>query len=639
MPNRVWALVEAEDGGLFRSDDSGETWQKLTGESNLWWRAPYYIHVFAHPKDPETCYVLSVELWKSTDGGRTFESQPMPHGDNHDLYIDPNNPDRMIEGSDGGAVVSLNGGITWSTLYNQPTASFFHLTTDNQDPYRVYATQMDNTAMSVPSSTNDEAILWKDCHIAGPAESGHIAVHPDNPNIVFAGAIGSSPGGGGNLTMYDHSTGQTRMITAWPENMGMVPGKDNPYRFQFHFPTFLSPHDPSVLYIAAHVVFRSTDEGHSWTIISPDLTTNDVSKMSKLHGGPITVQVVNPFNMGSIMTLDESPLQEGLLWAGSDDGLVHVTRDGGGNWENVTPPDLPSWSIISVIDPSHHDPATAFLSATRHKMDDTKPYLFKTHDYGQTWSRITDGIPQDDFTRVIREDPEKEGLLYAGTETGIYVSFDDGDSWKPLQLNLPHVPIHDLVVKNDDLVIATHGRAIWILDDLTPLRRLKDGIPPASDFLFSPRPARRIALPQSFPDRPGKGKNYRMVGGEIVPFYERQSPNGHLLHTYLTARRQSPQGRVRCVRPERRTRRRGQDYVPRPQWTSHQAILKPWRTGAEGSRATWDESIHLGYALSRRGRANHHEGPHRTSGRLQGPTRPSETPSTAKPSKSSKTPG
>ena len=542
MPERVWALIEAEDGGLYRSDDSGETWQKLTGQSNLWWRGTYYIHVFAHPTEADTCYVLSVELWKSTDGGRTFESQPMPHGDNHDLWIDPDNPDRMIEGSDGGAVVSLNGGRTWSTLYNQPTASFFHLTTDNRDPYHVYATQMDNTAMCVPSSTNDYAILWRHCRIAGPAESGHIAVHPDNPNVVFAGAIGSSPGGGGNLTMYDHSTGQTRMITAWPENMGMVPGKDNPYRFQFHFPTFLSPHNPDVLYIAAHVVFRSTDEGHSWTIVSPDLTTNDVSVMSELHGGPISIQVVNPFNMGSIMTLDESRLVEGLLWAGSDDGVVHVTRDGGENWENVTPPDLPSWSIVITIDPSPHDPATAYLAATRHKMNDTSPYLFRTHDYGKTWTKITDGIREDDFTRVIREDPARKGLLYSGTETGVYVSFDDGDGWQPLQMNLPHVPIHDMTVKNDDLVIATHGRAIWILDDLTPLHQIKDGVAPDADFLFAPRPARRIALPQSFPYRPGAGKNYRMVGGEITPFYENEDATGQLRHTYLAAGANPPRG-------------------------------------------------------------------------------------------------
>ena len=542
MPERVWALIEAEDGGLYRSDDSGKTWQKLTGQADLWWRGTYYIHVFAHPKDPETCYILSVELWKSTDGGFTFESQPMPHGDHHDLWIDHNNPDRMIEGSDGGAIVSQNGGKSWSTLYNQPTASFFHLTTDNQDPYRVYATQMDNTAMSVPSSTNDQAILWSHCHIAGPAESGHIAVHPENPNIVFAGAIGSSPGGGGNLTMYDHSTGQTRMITAWPENMGMVPGKDNPYRFQFHFPTFLSPHDPSVLYIAAHVVFRSTDEGHSWDIISPDLTTNDVSVMSELHGGPISIQVVNPFNMGSIMTLAESTLVEGLLWAGSDDGLVHITKDGGENWENVTPSDLPSWSIVITIDPSPHDPATAYLAATRHKMDDTRPYLFKTCNYGKTWTRIVDGIPEDDFTRVIREDPARKGLLYAGTETSVYVSFDDGDSWQRLSLNLPAVPVHDMLIKNDDIVIATHGRAIWILDDLTPLQQIKDGIAPDSDFLFAPRPARRIALPQSFPYQPGQGKNYRMVSGEIAPFYESVSSTGHLQHTYVAAGANPPRG-------------------------------------------------------------------------------------------------
>ena len=542
MPNRIWALIEAEDGGLYRSDDAGETWQKLTGQSNLWWRAPYYIHVFAHPQNPDVCYVLSVELWKSTNGGRTFESQPMPHGDNHDLWIDPNNPDRMIEGSDGGAVVTLNGGTSWSTLYNQPTASFFHLTTDTQHPYRVYATQMDNTAIGVPSSTNEEAILWKDCHIAGPAESGHITVHPDNPNIVFAGAMGSSPGGGGNLTMYDHSTGQTRMITVWPENLGMVPGKDNKYRFQFHFPTFLSPHDPDVLYVAANVVFRSTDEGTNWTVISSDLTTNDISKMSQVPAGPITNQSVTPFNMGSILALAESPLRQGLLWAGSDDGLVHISKDNGGSWSNVTPQDLKPWALISAIDPSPHHPGTAYLSATRYKQDDTKPYLYKTHDYGQTWTRITHGIPQDDFTRVIREDPAKEGLLYAGTETGVYVSFDDGSNWQPLNLNLPRVPVHDLVVKDDDLVIATHGRALWILDDLTPLHRLKDGIPPDSGFLFRPRPTHRIALPLSFPYHPGRGKNYRTVSGEIVPFYENQSSTGEMLYTYLNAGTNPPRG-------------------------------------------------------------------------------------------------
>ena len=246
--------------------------------------------------------------------------------------------------------------------------------------------------------------------------------------------------------------------------------------------------------------------------------------------------------MGSILALDESPLQEGLLWAGSDDGLVHITKDGGENWENVTPADLPSWAIITVIDPSPHNPGTAYLSATRHKMDDTKPYLFKTHDYGETWTKITESIPPNDFTRVIREDPARKGLLYTGTETGVYVSFNDGGNWQALSLNLPAVPVHDLVLKDDDLVIATHGRALWILDDLTPLHQLKDGIPASSDFLFSPRPTRRIALPQSFPYHPGQGKNYRMVGGEIVPFYERQSPNGNVRHTYLTAGANPPKG-------------------------------------------------------------------------------------------------
>lgn len=535
-PNRVWALVEAEDGGLFRSDDSGATWNKLTGQQNLWWRAPYYIHVFAHPQDPDICYVLSVEFWKSTDGGYTFNSQPMPHGDHHDLWVDHRNPDRMIEGSDGGATVTLNGGLSWSSLYNQPTASFFHITTDEQYPYRVYGTQMDNTAISVPSRTTEKAILWKDCYTVGPAESGHIAVHPNNPDLVYAGAIGSSPGGGGgNLIMYDRTTNQTRMITVWPESQGMVAGKDHKYRFQFHFPTFISPHDPSVLYVAGNVVFRSNDGGGSWTPISPDLTTNDLSKISEIPGGPITTQVINPFNVGSILSLSESLLEKGLLWAGSDDGLVHMSRDNGNTWENVTPKTLPNWALITNIDPSPHDSSTAYLSATCYKQDNNKPYLFRTDNYGKDWVEITYGIPSFDFTRVIREDPNRQGLLYAGSETSVYVSFNNGADWDSLQLNLPHTPIHDLLIHNKDIIIATHGRAIWIMDDVSVLHQIYDGIPCTSNFMYEPSPAMYISPPLNFPYKVGPGKNYCMVGGEITAFNRLKDENGEIVERYLCA--------------------------------------------------------------------------------------------------------
>ena len=543
-PDRVWALIEAEDGGLFRSDNGGESWDKLTGQTNLWWRAWYYIHLFAHPTDPETCYVLSVEFFKSSDGGRSFVSLPMPHGDNHDLWIDPRNPDRMIEGNDGGATVSLNAGGTWSSIYNQPTSAFFHLTTDEQFPYRVYGTQMDNTAISVPSMTNDHAIPWSTCYPVGSSESGHIAVRPDDPNIVYAGAIGSSPGGGGNLLRYDHHTGQTRIITVWPEDQGITAGKDMKYRFQFHFPTLLSPHDPNTLLVAANIVFKSRDEGTSWEAISPDLTRNDISKMSEPAGGPIATQVVVPFNMGSIVALAESKIREGLLWAGSDDGLVNVTRDGGNTWTDVTPKDLPDWTMVHTIEPSPHDEAVAYFAATRWKLDDTKPYLYKTADYGETWSLITNGIPSHEFTRVIREDPARQGLLYAGTELGIHVSFDDGNNWQSLQLNLPVCPVHDFVIKNNDLVVATHGRAFWILDDLTPLHQIDTNTANSSVHLFKPRVSYRIAPALGFSFPVGPGRNYQFVRGWAAAFFNTRNSNGDTQRRFIDAGENPPSGVV-----------------------------------------------------------------------------------------------
>ncbi len=539
--DRVWALVESTEGGLFRSEDGGTNWERVSDDRNLQQRPWYYSHVFADPQDPETVYVLNLKMWKSTDGGRTFDHVTTPHGDNHDLWIDPRNTQRMIEGNDGGACVSFNGGGTWSTIYNQPTSQFYHLTTDNQFPYRLYATQQDNTAISVPSRSPKGAILWRDCYPVGSSESGHIAVRPDNPNVVYSGAIGSSPGGGDSLLRYDHSTEQARIISVWPEYISGAGVKDHKYRFQWTYPIVISPHDPTVLCVAANVVFRSTDEGSSWDAISPDLTRNDVSKMEP-SGGPITLDTTYVEHYGTIFALAESPHERGVFWAGSDDGLVHVSRDGGETWDEVTPRDLPDWTRIDVIEVSPHDPASAYLSATRYKLDDPRPFLYKTNDYGATWVKITDGLPEDDFTRVIREDPARRGLLYLGTESGAYVSMDDGASWRSLQRNLPAVPVTDLAVKGNELAAATNGRSFWILDDLTVLRQLADEPGGATVRLFKPADTYRIAPAMGVGREPGPGKNYNLGMGAPATFYESKTSGGETVRTMLDAGTNPPAG-------------------------------------------------------------------------------------------------
>jgi photosystem II stability/assembly factor-like uncharacterized protein len=533
-PGRVWAIIEAKEGGLFRSDDGGATWERICDDPKLRQRPWYYCHVFADPQDPETVYVLNLDCWKSTDGGRTFTEIVTPHGDNHDLWIDPRNPRRMIEGNDGGACVSFNGGDIWSSIYNQPTAQFYHVATDNRFPYRVYGTQQDNSAISTPSRTYKGAIGWNDCYIVGSSESGYIVVDPNDPNVIFSGAIGSSPGGGGSLLRYDHSTGQTRIVTVWPEIYGGYGAKDLKYRFQWTYPILFSPHDPSVLYTAGNLAFRSTDQGTSWEAISPDLTRNDVTKMEP-SGGPITKDTTGAEHYCTIFAFVESPHERGVFWAGSDDGLLHISRDGGQSWANVTPSELPEWALISMIEHSPHDPATVYVAATRYKLDDLKPYLYKTNDYGQTWQMIVNGIPAHDFTRVIREDPARRGLLYAGTESGIYISFDDGANWQSLQLNLPAVPIYDLVVKDNDLIAATHGRAFWILDNLALLHQLGDqaALPPVQ--LFAPPPTHRIALPLSSEWYATPGKQYHVASGVPATSFAIQKPTGELVRTFLDA--------------------------------------------------------------------------------------------------------
>ena len=474
---RVWALVESDAApGLYRSDDFGETWTLASDRQDLRYRPWYYMHVFADPQDEDTVYVNNLRMWKSTDTGAHFTKVPTPHGDNHDLWIDPGDNRRMIQGNDGGANVSFNAGASWSTVYNQLTAQLYTVDTDGRAPhYFVYGTQQDNSSIGVPSGTGDGAIAWEDCRIAGTGESGYVAVDPKDPDVVYVGAIGSSPGGAGALQRYDHRTGQVRLVNVWPEHHGgMGPGELR-YRFGWTFPIRFSPHDPTVLYAGGNRVFRSTDEGQSWEAISPDLTRAAPDKLGP-SGGPITRDTSGAEHYCTLYAFAESPHEPGVLWAGSDDGLVHLSRDGGQIWRNVTPPDLPEWAFIRTVEPSPHEPGTLYLAATRYKLDDNAPYLYKTADYGESWRPITGSrgnlsIPSDDFVRVIRADPGCRGVLYAGTETGLYVSLDDGTTWRRWRSNFPVTPVYDLAVEGTDLVIATHGRSFWIVDDLTPLHR------------------------------------------------------------------------------------------------------------------------------------------------------------------------
>lgn len=539
--NRVWALVEAEDGSLLRSDDGGSTWERTSSDGELRKRAWYYMHLFADPTDADTVWVLNLQCWKSIDAGRTFSAVPTPHGDNHDLWIDPTDSRRMIEGNDGGACVSVNGGSSWSTLYNQPTAQMYHVTTDTRRPYRVYGSQQDNSAISLPSMSTRGAITQQDWYEPGGGESGYIAVDEENPNIVYGGAIGSGEFNG-RLLRYDHATGQERDITVWPDDQGMGDGADTlRCRFQWTFPIFLSRHDRRALYVAANIVLRSRDEGTSWEEASPDLSRNDPSTLG-VSGGPITKDNTGAEVYGTVFSLAESWRDHGVLWAGSDDGVVHLTRDGGSTWTNVTPSDLPEWSLITSIEPSPSNSAGAYLCATRYKHDDVRPYLYKTADFGETWVAMTDGIPEEEFTRVVRTDPSCPGLLFAGTETGLYVSFDDGELWERFQSSLPVAPVYDLVVKDDEIIVATHGRSFWVLDDISPLRRLVAGDIAGEVHLFAPRAAQRIKVYEGWGYKPSEAVNYRHVGTVVAAYRSAKRPDGTFEEHWLDAGKNPPVG-------------------------------------------------------------------------------------------------
>ena len=488
---RIWALVEnREGGGLYRSDDYGDNWQAVNRESGPRSRPWYYSHVFADPRDAETVYCLATNFHRSQDGGHTFRTIATPHSDHHDLWIDPADPTRMIHGADGGASVSLDGGRTWSNIYNQPTAELYHVMTDSRFPYRVYGAQQDNTTISMPSRSDSAGIGEREWYDVGGAESGHIAVRPDDPDIVFAGSSGG--GEGGRITRYDHRTRQMRDVSAWPEQTAGMAASEYTYRFQWTSPLSLSPHDPNVLYSCGNRVFRSRDEGDSWEIISPDLTRNDAERTGP--SGGITNDHTGAEVYCTVFAFAESPLRRGLLWAGSDDGLVHLSEDDGQSWRDVTPRELPEWSTVSVLEPSAHNPARVYLAAHRYRLDDRRPILLCSDDLGATWRSIATGVGADEYVRVVREDPVEEGLLYVGTEKGTYVSFDAGGHFEPLALNMPVVPVHDLRVAGSDLVAATHGRGFWVLDDVTVLRQMVRARAAERARLFAPRETVRMRL-------------------------------------------------------------------------------------------------------------------------------------------------
>ncbi len=541
---RVWALIEAEGDktGLYRSDDHGELWTQVCSNRDLMHRPWYYTHVFADPGHADTVYVTNLQMWKSTDGGVSFSEVTTPHGDNHDLWIDPNNPRRMIEGNDGGACVSFNGGESWSSIYNQKTAQFYRLDVDNQHPYRVYGTQQDNTSICVPSSSEWGAITLGDCTYPGTGESGFIAVHPEDSNIVYCGAIGSSPGGAGALQRYDHRTRQIRLVNVWPEESTGIAPRDMKYRFAWTFPLVFAPGDAKTLYAGGNRVFRSTDEGASWTAISPDLSLNDPSRQG-YSGGMLTHDTAGAEVHATCACVAPSPHREGEIWASTDDGLVHVTRDAGATWANVTPEAMPELAYVGCVEISMHAADTVYVAATRFKLADYRPHLFRTRDGGQSWQSINGDLPQGEITRVLRADPVRDGLLFVGTETGIFYTLDDGVHWSRLAGGLPVVPVYDLKLKGSDLVAATHGRSFWILDDTSPLRELSDDR--GAVQLVPPRDTIRIKLAWSAGSSNSKrGVSYAAAFGIDASTEAVTRPDGTIERRHLDVGENPPNGAI-----------------------------------------------------------------------------------------------
>jgi len=512
---RIWAFVEHQEetkGGLYRSDDGGASFQRINREHELRQRAWYYSRVYADPQDENTVYFLNVRMHKSIDGGKTFTTIRTPHSDNHALWINPENPAVMIEGNDGGAAVTVNGGQTWTTQYNQPTAEFYRLTIDQQFPYRLYGAQQDNTTISVPSRAQSGISPESEWFTVGGGESGHIAIDPRNPNLIYAGNYI------GQITRLDRAKGHRKDVVAYPQMHDGTAPRDIVYRFQWNAPIRISPHNPEVVYHCSQYVHRTVDGGRTWEVISPDLTTNN-DAYHNIPGEPVQHDHTGVELYTTIFAFEESPLTPGELWAGSDDGRLHISRDNGQTWKDITPKDLPEEGTINMIELSAHDPGRALIAVYKYRENDFRPYIFLTNNHGRSWELLTDGengIPADHFVRVVREDPVRKGLLYAGTEFGMYLSVNGGKQWQAFQQNLPIVPITDLQIKNNDLVLATQGRSFWIMDDLSPLREMEYRLLSGSAHLFPPNPAYRTQL-----------GNYRGIAAPD------RAPAGALIHFYL----------------------------------------------------------------------------------------------------------
>ena len=497
---KVFALIENKEGGLFRSDDGGSSWKKVNEDRNLRQRAWYYTRVYADTQNENRVYVMNVSFWRSEDGGKSFDRYRTPHGDHHDLWIDPENNKRLIVADDGGAQVSSDDANNWSTYMNQPTAQYYRVATDNSFPYNILVAQQDNSTQRVPHRVNSGGISERDWERSAGGESAHLAAKPDNPDIVYGGSYG------GYLTRLDHSTGEVRSVNVWPNNPMGHGAEDMKFRFQWNFPIFFSPHDPNKLYTTSNRFHVTYNEGEKWEVFSPDLTRNEKEKLGP-SGGPITKDNTAVEYYATIFAACESPYEKDLLWAASDDGLIHLSRDGGKNWEDVTPVNSPKYLMWNSVEPDPFVKGGLYAAGTLYKTGDFQPYMYKTKDYGKTWEKITNGIPNNHFTRVLRADPNKEKLLYAGTESGMYISFDDGISWNSFQLNLPLVPITDLTIKNNNLIAATQGRSLWLIDDLTPLHQLNKEVNNASMKLFKPIDSYRMGNPGRGTPR-NAGKNH-----------------------------------------------------------------------------------------------------------------------------------
>ena len=510
-PKRLYALVEATEGGLFRSDDAGATWTRINGDRQLWQRAFYFLRVYADTAARDTVYVSNFDLMRSTDGGRTFQKVRAPHGDHHDLWIAPNDAKRIIDSNDGGANVSVTGGRTW-TPQTFSTAQLYHVITTKHVPYQACGAQQDNTTVCVPSNGRGASF-----YPVGGGESGYIASDPRNPEVFYAGSYG------GFMTRLDHATNQRRFVNIWPEYPVGQSAKDLKERFQWTTPIVFSPVDPKTLYVSSQHLWKTTNEGQTWTAISPDLTRHDPKTLGP-SGGPLTLDQTGVETYGTIFTIAPSHHELNTIWTGSDDGVVNITRNGGKTWSNITPRDLPEFSRISLMEASPHEPGTAYLAANRYQLSDRAPYVFRTSDFGATWTKIVNGIPPDDFPRAIREDTVRKGLLYLGTERGVYVSFDNGDRWESLRFNLPVTPVHDIVSEQNDLVIATHGRGFYVLDNIGMLRQMNSEVTQSAVYLFQPTNAvrsvsRGVTFDYFLKDAP---RDFKM---------EISDSTGHIVHT------------------------------------------------------------------------------------------------------------